>query len=105
MTTYTFAEAKEYNFPNITVYRKLKDGVQSAWRFNTNEGYIMYDKRANDTELDPETMIERPVTYYYVVASAPLSFNMDAFPWVAVPRESADKNYIFGGPVGGIVTA
>lgn len=98
MATYTFVEATEYNFPHITVYRKLRDGVQSAWRFNTEDGYVMYDTRANDTELDPETMEERPVTYYYVVASAPLSFNMDNFPWVAVPRESVDENYIFGLP-------
>lgn len=96
MAVFTNEVATEYSFPHITVYRTMRDGVHVGWRFNTHEGYVMYDTRANDTEIDPETMVERPVTYYYVVASAPLSFNMSAFPWVAVPRESVDENYIFG---------
>ena len=96
MTNYTQEVATEYTFPNITIYRKLKDGVQYAWSIRTNEGYVMYDTRSNDVELDPETMEEIPVTYYYTESSAPLNFDFDKFPWVAAPREGVDENYIFG---------
>lgn len=96
---YTFEVATEFNFPNITIYKKIKDGTQhTAWRINANEGYVMYDLRDNNTEFDPETEEEIPVTYYYTVSSVPLTFDFDNFPWVAVPRDSVDENYIFGLP-------
>lgn len=102
MAVYTVEVATEYSFPNITVYKKLKDGVQYAWRINPNEGYVMYDTRDETTEPreDPETgeIIEVPVTYYYTVASLPLRYDFDNFPWVAVLRSSVDENYIFGLP-------
>ena len=37
------------------------------------------------------------VYYYYVLKVLPLNFNFANFPWVAVPRDSVDENYIFGG--------
>ena len=96
MAVYTFEVATDYNFPHIIVYRKLKDGVQTAWRINAEEGYVFYDTTANYTETDPETMEEIPVTYYYTVASLPMRTDMTNFPWAAVPRDSVDENYIFG---------
>jgi hypothetical protein len=96
MAVYTFEVATEYNFPNITVYRKLTDGVQTAWRINANEGYVFYDTTANNTDFDPETMEEIPVIYYYTVASLSMRTDMENFHWVAVPRDSVDENYIFG---------
>lgn len=111
MAVYTVEVATEFNFPNITVYKKLEDGVHYAWRINPNEGYVMYDTRDENYEpvidpdtglpqTDPETgeMIEVPVTYYYTVASLPLQYDFANFPWVAVLRSSVDENYIFGLP-------
>ena len=96
MAVYTFEIATEYNFPNITVYRKLTDGVQTAWRINANEGYVFYDTTAENYEqLAPDTE-PVPVTYYYTVASLPMREDMVNFRWVAVPRDSVDENYIFG---------
>ena len=88
--------ATEFNFPNITVWKKLRDGVHVSWEVKPNDGYVMYDTTANDTELNPETMEEIPVVYYYTIMSCPLNYNFDAFTWVAVPRDSVDENYIFG---------
>lgn len=96
MATWTYEVATEFTFPNITVFRKYRDGVHVSWRFAPNAGYVMYDTTANDVELDPETMESRPVIYYYTSADCPLNYPFDNFTWVAVPRESVDENYIFG---------
>lgn len=96
MSEFTVVVANEYKFPNITVYKKLENGIQYAWRINANDGYVMHRATANNTELDPETGEEIPVTYYYTVAHCPLNYNFGNFSWVAVPRDSVDENYIFG---------
>ena len=96
MAVYTTEISTEHNYPNITVYRQLKDGVLYGWQVNANEGYVMYDPNANDTEFDPITMMPKPVTYYYTIKVLTLNFNFANFPWVAVPRDSVDENYIFG---------
>ena len=90
-------EPTEYNFPNLTVKKGMSDGVLIHYQVTANEGYVFYDVNANDTELDPETMEERPVTYYYTIMSLTPNYNFDNFHWVAVPRDSVDENYIFGG--------
>lgn len=98
MGNWTYEIATEYTFPNITVYKALRDGVLTGYRINANEGYVMYDTRRNDVGYDPITMEEIPVTYYYTVSEVPLAFDFVNFPWVAVPRDSVDENYIFGLP-------
>lgn len=97
MAVYTQEEATDIVFPNITVYRRYRDGVHCAYEVYTNDGYVMYDATANYTEVNPDTMEEIPVTYYYTWLTCPVSYNFDNFPWVAVPRDSVDENYIFGG--------
>lgn len=96
MSEFTVVVANEYKFHNITVYKKLENDIQYAWRINTNDGYVMYNINDNNTELDPITGEEIPVKYYYTVAHCPLNYNFDNFSWVAVPEDSVDKNYIFG---------
>lgn len=97
MAVYTYEISTEHNiYPNITVYDRFRDGVLTGWRINANEGYVMYHANANDTELDPETNEEIPVTYYYTVATKSLTSSWDNFDWVAVLRDSVDENYIFG---------
>lgn len=98
MATYTKEIATEFNFPNITIYRLLEDGELCGWEARTNEGYVMYNPNANDVELDPDTMEEIPVTYYYTIKGFNPRYNFANFPWVAVPRDSVDENYIFGLP-------
>jgi hypothetical protein len=96
MVVITYEVATDIVFPNITVHRKFADGVHSGYEIYSNEGYVMYDTAANNTELDPDTMEEVPVTYYYTWLSRPANFNFTNFTWVAVPRDSVDENYIFG---------
>lgn len=94
---YTHIPSTEHNiYPNLTVYDSFWDGEPDGWKVEANEGYVFYDANANDTELDPETMIERPVTYYYTIRLYPQRFNWANFALVAVPRDSVDENYIFG---------
>lgn len=97
MATWTYEVATEFNFPNITIYRRLKDGVQTGWRMNANDGYVFYDTTANDVELNPDTMEETPVIYYYRVRYLSLNRDFTNFPFVAVPESEVDESYIFGG--------
>lgn len=87
----------EHNFPNLTVEGRYSDGVLVGYRLTANEGYVFYDSTANDTEMDPETMMPIPVTYYYTLAYMPINCNFANFPYVAVLRSEVDENYIFGG--------
>jgi hypothetical protein len=91
-----FILATDIIIPNISIYRTYVNGNQTGYRANANEGYVFYDKTANDVESDPDTGMETPVTYYYTIAILPLNINFDNFPFVAVPRDSVDENYIFG---------
>lgn len=95
--TVTYEIATDLVFPNITIFRRMVDGVHKGYQMNANDGYVVYDTTANNTELDPDTMEERPVTYYYTGAFLPTNYNFANFPYVAVPRDSVDENYIFGG--------
>ena len=96
MAVFTYEVSTEHIFPNITVYRILKDGVLNGWRVETNEGYVMYDP--NDVQVGyDEDDNEIDVYYYYTIKILTLNYNFDNFPWVAVPRDSVDENYIFGG--------
>lgn len=98
MATITYQISTEHNnYPNFTVYDCLVDGVINGWRIRANEGYVFYYANANDTEIDPETMEEIPVTYYYTQSDKPARYNWANFDLVAVPRDSVDENYIFGG--------
>lgn len=97
MAVWTEEINTNYNFPHINVYNLLKDGVLKGYEARTVEGYVMYDTTANDTEMNPETMEEVPVTFYYTLRGYPASFNFANFTMVAVPRDSVDENYIFGG--------
>lgn len=93
---YTKEIATDFSFPNITIYKLLLDGEQYAWEAQANDGYVFYNVNANDTEWNEELQEDVPVTYYYTIKGLPLRFNFANFPWVAVPRDSVDENYIFG---------
>lgn len=97
-STYSYVEATEFNFPNITIFKQVRneDNVQVAWRANANDGYVFYDPNAGNTEWNEELFEEVPVNYYYREANIPLRFNFDNFPYVAVPESEVDENYIFG---------
>lgn len=95
MATYTTEVNTSYNIPNITVYNKLEDGVLYGYHVIPNEGYVMYDSTANDTEpildengdfmLDENgEMIVRPTIYYCRLAGVPLRLPNKPYDYVAV---------------------
>ncbi len=96
MANIVYEIATDIVYPHLTIERRLSDGVLAGYRLTANAGYVMYDTNDKNTELDPDTMAETPVTYYYTVAILPTNFNFDNFSWVAVPRDSVEENYIFG---------
>ena len=101
MAEIVFEVATDITLPNITVQRKYADGVLMAYRLTANDGYVMYDTAANDTEtnLDPETgmEIEYPVIYYYRQVTYPVRIPVENWTHVAVLESTVDENYIFGG--------
>ena len=84
-------------YPNITIYEKYLNGEFCGWEFRANEGYVFYDTTEENVEMNPETEEEFSVIYYYTLASKPKIYNWNNFHYVAVPRDSVDENYIFGG--------
>ena len=95
MATYMETIATEYNYPNITIYKQFRDGVQYGWHITTNDGYVMYDTSANDMDYDEEDN-PLPVIYYYTQAYCPINYNFSIFSWVAVPRDDVPRDMIFG---------
>lgn len=93
--TYEIDEIKNV-YPNILVYKILRDGVFSGWRINAVDGYVFYDSSENNVVIDPETGISSPVTYYYRIAYLPATFNFDYFTWVAVRENEVPADNIFG---------
>ena len=90
--------ATDLVFPNIKIYRKFNEnGNLTGYNVVPDEGYVIYDTNDHFTELDPETMEERPVIYYRTGASLPFNYNFDNFSYEAVLRSEVDENYIFGG--------
>lgn len=107
MAIYTTEINTNYNIPNITVYNKLKDGVLSAYQVIPNEGYVMYDSTANDTEpvLDENgdfmfdengEMIVQPTRYYCRLAGIPLRLPNKPYDYVAVLETEVPADHIYG---------
>ena len=109
MANYTEELNTTFNFPHIDIFNRLKDGVITGYQARTQEGYVMYDTTATDTEpqidpetgdyfLDPETgiPIEFPTIYYYRLRGFPASYNFNNFSMVAVPEDSVAADHIFG---------
>lgn len=89
-----FELATDILIPHIKAERMLIDEKFSAFQLTTHDGYVMYNKNRNDTELD-EFGNEIPVTYYYKLATQPPTMTAENCPWIAVPRSEVDENYIF----------
>ena len=86
MAVYTETLATDITFPHIEVYRKYREGEHYGYRIVPEKGYRMYDTTANDTEYDPETGTEVPITHYYHVMHAPLIFDFENFNFLAVQK-------------------
>ena len=107
MAVFTEELNTNYNFPNINIYNRYRDGVLVAYRAYPYDGYVMYDTTANLTapKLDEDgniifdedgNAIEVPVIQYFTMAGLSINYNFDNFSWVAVPRDSVDENDIYG---------
>lgn len=88
--------ADDIMFPNIIIERRYFNNEFAGYRMTAEDGYVFYDTTENEVIIDPDTIEEIPVTYYYTLSYLPGNYNFDNFPWVAVPRDSVDENLIFG---------
>lgn len=97
MAEWTYPIDVEHNiYPNITVCKRLCDGVLSGWRITANEGYVMYDTEEDNSYVDPDTNELVSPIYYYTAAHKPATYNWNNFHYVAVPRSSVPEDMIFG---------
>lgn len=93
---FTYELATDLNYPNINIYRRYYNGEFNGWKAETAEGYVMYNPNEENYEPDPITGEMVRVNYYYTITTLPLRYNIANFPYIAVPRDSVDENYIFG---------
>lgn len=86
-----------FNYPNITIYDILADGVCTGYEARPNEGYVMYSL-SNDviTDINPETGEEITNTYYCRLVGLPLNYNFDNFDYIAVLESDVPADNIFG---------
>lgn len=98
MAVYTEELNTNYNFPNIYIYNRYKDGVLSSYRAYPYDGYVMYSQSEVDTYpvMDENGNISY-VTPYCTMVGLSLRTNFDNFDYVAVLRSEVNENYIFGG--------
>lgn len=102
MAEYTYVVDTEKNiYPNLTVCKRLVDGVHNGWRVTANDGYVFYFTNDNNTELVEDeygNWVEVPVTYYYRITYLPQMYNWANFDLVAkLESEVENPNHIFGG--------
>ena len=88
--TVTYELANDITFPHLKIYCRMRDGILTGYRVNTDDGYVMYDPNDNFSEIDPETGEETPVTYYCEQALLPLTVDFNNFPYIVVPRNEVD---------------
>lgn len=96
--TVTYEIANDITYPHLKIYRRIVDGVLGGYRVNTDDGYVMYDTVDDFRELDEETGKKKPVIYFITQALLPINFDFADFSYVAVQKNTADENYIFGLP-------
>lgn len=87
---------------NTTMQKVFVDGVHEKYTIKPIDGYVLHDKRADETVIDPITMMptdEIRLKYRTAQASCPASYDFAVNPWefYAVPRESVPEDQIFGG--------
>lgn len=87
--------AIDVTYPHIDVYRTYYNGELNGYEACTHAGYVMYDTTATDIELNPDTMEEIPVMYYYTATYMPKNYNFNNFHYVAALKDSVDGTYIF----------
>ena len=85
----------DHNYPNIIVWRRWDNGEFSGWKFEVEEGYVMYNPNEIYYEINIETDEEIPVFYYYTQYNTSAKYQIENFPYIAVPRIAVDENYIF----------
>jgi len=93
---FTQEVATDLSFPNITVYRKFRDGEVCAYIAEADDGYAMYDKSTDDfAHESPEGETAQISRCYYRKAIFPLSMDFSKFTWEAVSGDTINNNLIF----------
>ena len=72
------------NYPNMTVYDRIKDGTVAGWKVEPNEGYKLYNKDEDSKVIDPITMEERTEITYLSTVMLPSRFNWYNFEYDTV---------------------
>jgi hypothetical protein len=95
MAVITYEVATDIIIENITVERKYADGVQTAYRLTSNEGYVIHNPELDETYTTPEgeTVTNQ---YYYRQAVIAVRYAPETWTWHAVLENSVPADMIFG---------
>ena len=92
---FTEEKTTEVKFPNITMHKRYRNGELCAYIASADEGYVMYDKTAENYEQEsPESEPVR-VNHYYSRVIFPLSTNFSDFHWEAVEKSNINEKHLF----------
>lgn len=83
------------SYPNINLYCRFDGESFSGWKFETTEGYVMYNPEEIYYEIDFETEEEIPVFYYYTQYITSAKYDIESFPYIAISRDLVNEQYIF----------
>lgn len=98
MATYTEQIATDITLPNpnMTVYRRYRDGVHTSYRLYPDDGYVMYDPNDDYYEDNLITGETELVRQYFTMANFVLSYDFSSCPYIAVLRSTVDEDDIYG---------
>ena len=87
---------------NTTMLEKLRDGILYMYALRATHGYVLHDKNADWTNVDPFTMEETYMLgYKRGTATCLATYDFVANPreFYTVPENSVPADQIFGGSI------
>lgn len=97
---YVYEDVNPSLIENTTMKRVLQDGVNRGYRISPVSGYVLHDKNADWTDVNPDTMEETYMLGYKrgtVTCGATYDFTANPREFYAVLETDVPADQIFGG--------
>lgn len=87
MAKFKIYENSDYKIPHISVFNKFWDGELSGFRLIADDGYVLYNAQMDEKIINPQTMEEETLKYYFKNADIPARREERIHCFVAVKEE------------------
>lgn len=99
---FTYETVTAVPMANVTVQKRLRDGVDFQYLISANKGYVLHDNAYDDHPLDestgmPSSKLAPGYTGATVTVGANYDFAANSRELYAVLRTSVPKDRVFGG--------